>query len=288
MPAGAADRLEKQMTTLAGWLATDSRGPSSIYLASDSRISWQTPDQRWDAARKLFACRHSADLFGYCGDALFPSQTLGQVTEIADHHLLFDPVAPASARHERVVQMVAGSIAQRQRAVASDFTFVHVGRDQSGMASSFKVWCTTCTSGGEIRDGLLAAIEASDPGPSRRLLALGSGADAYIAETIRWDASAQGKTSRAYFTALCDVVAREDDPASGGIPQLVGLYRSGNGRAFGIIHGGRRFFHGLPLAEMDTYGSIEWRDDAFQRIDGKTLKLVKRGQRQVRPSLPEL
>lgn len=276
------------MTTLVGWLGTQSDGPTSIYLASDSRISWSSPDQRWDAGRKLFALRHSPDLFGYCGDVLFPSQALGQVAEIADHHLLFKTASTASARHERVVQMLEGSLARRHRVTPSGFVVVHVARDGSGSTCRFRIWRTTYTPGGHLSDSLYETVDASAPGPSRRLFALGSGAEAYVSETIRWNASAQGNTSRAYFTALCDVLAREDDRGSGGVPQLVGLYRIGNGRAFGVIHGGERYFHGLPVAEMDNYGSVEWRDDAFQRIDGRTLKLLKRAQRQVRPTLPDL
>jgi hypothetical protein len=275
------------MTTLVGWLGTQSDGPTSIYLASDSRISWSSPDRRWDACRKLFALRHSPDLFGYCGDALFPSQALGQVAEMADHHLLFETAATASARHRRVVQMVEGSLARRHRAVMSEFSLVHVARDETGSACSFHIWCTICRPGGDIEDSLYASIDASAPGPSRRLIALGTGAEAYVKETTRWNASAQGNTSRAYFTALCDVLAREDDRASGGVPQLVGLYRIGNGRAFGVVHAGKRYFHGLPVADLDNYGSVEWRDDAFPRIDGRSLKLLKRAQRQIRPTLPD-
>ena len=275
------------MTTLVGWLGTQGDGPTSIYLASDSRISW-APNQRWDAGRKLFALKHSPDLFGYCGDALFPSQALGQIAEMADNHLQFRTASTPLAKHQRVVQMLTGSLQLRHQAVTSGFTVVHVARERSGATLSFMIWCTTYTPDRGLRDELHATLDASAPGPSRRLLALGTGAVSYVEETIRWSASAQGNTSRAYFTALCDVLAREDDPSSGGVPQLVGLYRVGNGRAFGIVHGGKRYFHGLPVAEMGNYGSVEWRDDTFQRIDGRTLKLSKRAQRQVRPRLPEL
>ena len=275
------------MTTLVGWLGVQGDGPSSIYLASDSRISWPSPGRRWDAGRKLFALRHSADLFGYCGDALFPSQALGQVVEMADHHLLFRDASTAGNRHERVVQMLAGSVSRQHDAETDDFTVVHVARDGLLSESSFAIWTTTYKRGGELRDQLVERIAAAAPGPSRRLLALGKGSAAYVKETIRWNASAQGNTSRAYFTALCDVLERGDDPGSGGAPQLVGLYRNGNGRAYGVVHKGERYFHGLPLATMETYGTVEWRDDAFQRIDGRTLELMKSAQRQVRPRLPD-
>ena len=134
-----------------------------------------------------------------------------------------------------------------------------------------------------MKDHDLTIVRATDPIPSRRLLVLGTGADAYWDETMRWAASAQGNTSRSYFTAFCDALASRTDEKSGGVPQLVGLYRVRNGITFGIVIDGRKYFDGLPVGDLEDYGRTEWRDDAFQRIDPKTLTLVKGAQRQVRP-----
>ena len=77
------------MTLLASWLAVDSRAPSAVYIMSDSRISW---DNRafFDYGKKVFGCKNYPDIFGYCGDVLFPSIVLNQIVDIADHGLLFD------------------------------------------------------------------------------------------------------------------------------------------------------------------------------------------------------
>jgi hypothetical protein len=274
------------MTTLVAWLATDSTGPASVYIASDSRISWSAPQGRWDAGRKLFACDTSPDIFGYCGDALFPVHALGQVVELADHGVLFMPGAGATERHAALVQCIKRSFSLRAAALDSGFSIVHVARDCEGMSSQFLVWRTGFSRSGAPSDNICATVEASEGGKSRRLVALGTGAESYVRETLRWSGSAQGGTSRGFFTALCDVLDRQDDPASGGAPQLVGLYRNGNGRSFGIVHKGTKYFHGLPVPELDAYGSVEWRDDAFQRINPQTLKLVRGAQRQVRPRFP--
>ena len=74
------------MTTLIGWVGVDQRGLSSAYLASDSRLS--SNGAKWDCGRKLFACKTTPDVFGYCGAVLFPSLVLGQITEIVDAGLL--------------------------------------------------------------------------------------------------------------------------------------------------------------------------------------------------------
>lgn len=270
---------------LVGWLGTQGSGPASVYLASDSRITWGSDGRRWDAGRKLFALRNSPDLLGYCGDVLIASQILGQLAETADHHLLFDAGVPAEKRHERMLRLFEQALSQGHRVSPSPFTVVHVARDHADKHAQFNIWFIHCAAG-RLRDEHCGTIDAANAGNSRRLLALGSGAEAYVDETIRWDASAQGHTSRAYFTALCDVLKRGEDLSSGGVPQLIGLYRNGNGRSFGIVHEGARHFNGLALSEAEDYSSIEWRDETFQRINARTLKPVRGAQRQVRPILP--
>lgn len=274
------------MTTLVAWFAADGRGASSIYLASDSRVTWTRGSGRWDAARKLFACRRSPDIFGYCGDVLFPSQALGQITELADEGLLFNAGATAASRHASVLAAIDGSLGFGRSAPINAFTLVHVARDASGLSSAFKVWTTSVGKRGVGADTLCSEMSGPAAGSSRRLLALGSGANGYVEEAIRWSASAQANTSRGCFTALYDVLARGEDDKSGGAPQLAGLYRVGNGRAFGIVHDGQRYFNGQPVPQLRDYCAVEWRDETFQRINGNTLALVHRAQRQVRPKIP--
>jgi hypothetical protein len=67
------------MTSLAAWVAVDSRATSSFYLVSDSRISFAHGKPPFDSARKLFASSRYADLFGYCGDVDFAFSVLDRV-----------------------------------------------------------------------------------------------------------------------------------------------------------------------------------------------------------------
>jgi hypothetical protein len=69
------------MTSLVSWIGVDSLAPASIYLASDSRISWGNR-LTWDYSRKLFASRNHPEILGYFGDVLFPSQVLGQLIDL--------------------------------------------------------------------------------------------------------------------------------------------------------------------------------------------------------------
>ncbi len=95
------------MTSLISWVAIDSRGPASFYVASDSRISWAR-DAHWDMGRKLFTCRHSPDLFGYCGDVLFPSLLLSQVSQLLDLESKIS--RSADVRHAAVMHLAEASL----------------------------------------------------------------------------------------------------------------------------------------------------------------------------------
>jgi len=85
------------LTTLIGWLGVDSRGPSSLYLAADSRFTW-TPDVTWDYGRKLFASRSRPVILGYCGDVMFASHAIGQALELLEAGFLHPAEAAPAAR----------------------------------------------------------------------------------------------------------------------------------------------------------------------------------------------
>jgi hypothetical protein len=97
------------MTTLISWVGVDSRSASSVYIASDSRISWGSSNC-WDTGRKVFASKIRPDVFGYCGDVLFPTQVLGQLIEQIDQSILFSHGEPFRSRAKIVKQALAASL----------------------------------------------------------------------------------------------------------------------------------------------------------------------------------
>ncbi len=54
-----------------------------------------------------------------------------------------------------------------------------------------------------------------------------------------------------------------------GAPQLVGLYRSGSAKQFGIVVDSKPFLFGLPLDKEVALQSLgtEWRNSVFERCD---------------------
>ena len=67
------------MTSLVAWIGADSRGPASLNIACDSRISWiagQSVSHHWDHGKKAFAAMTAPLIAGYVGDVLFPALVL--------------------------------------------------------------------------------------------------------------------------------------------------------------------------------------------------------------------
>jgi hypothetical protein len=273
------------VTTLVSWGAVDQRGPSALYMVSDSRITWGSERQRWDAGRKLFACRIPADIFGYVGEVIFPSLVLGQVIAAADGGLLFGPDDGAAHRHAAVVQTVKASFESRHHAPDYGFAILHGSREAEGISARYRLWQLSYFA---AKPGVPARWVDEEVSvatqESSLIIALGSGGYVVEKQNDILKIDPQGRTSRSIFWAFCDALRTKADPLSGGAPQLVGLYREGSPQSFGVSYEGRRYYQGL-LIQDPTHVSegVEWRDEKFQRIDGATLELLSGAQRHGRP-----
>jgi hypothetical protein len=47
----------------------------------------------------------------------------------------------------------------------------------------------------------------------------------------------------------------------------------------GIVHGGQRYLAGAQLPGYEIPGGIEWRNELFERVDGRTKKVFPGAQR---------
>lgn len=269
------------MTSLACWVGVDARGPSSAYIATDSRISWpgagDPANRSWDFGRKAFAAAATPDVFAYVGDVMFPALLLSQFVTLLDSSAVPSATyADRFAELEKFARITHRSMPQMYR---RDFKIVHCGRDFDSMLSEFHVsvlsWKGTTRTWSRMR--------LPEPDRSSKLvLAEGSGQDVVKTELATWQAGPHADTSRAVFSAFVDALRSRRDRLSGGAAQLVGIYRIGNGRTFGVVLDGKRYLHGLPVFSRAVSGSLQWRNELFERCDGRTGRRLAGAQRHRR------
>lgn len=266
------------MTTLIAWLGADSRGPSSLNFAADSRFTWQ-PGVFWDGGKKLFASRRTPDMFGFCGDALFASQALSQTLELVESGLLFAGSSlPDDDRLNTIrafVQQAFERLPYNQRRA---FTAVYATRFGDGMESRFFAGSIDWSPLGGWSSQILPL-----PTSSGLIRAYGSGKSLAEEDQERWRKSDVGGTSRAVFSAFCEHLTAERDASTGGAPQLVGLSRKGPAVTFGTIFQGKKWLSGAAVPDDAYNPKQEWRDALFQRCDGRTMLPLTNAQRQPRP-----
>lgn len=271
------------MTSLAVTLSVDSRGPCGLYIFTDSRITWGSQSGRWDAGQKAFASSYSADVFGFCGDAFFPPSVLRQVIELIDARLLFDASASAEHRHNKAVEVFRSAIKKRFGAPIKNFSIIHGSRNEEFMASSFRVWKTQFTSQTSQTEEWDDQELNLDDGQSYVAHIDGSGAATISRYVKKWDATLAKDTSRAAMWALFDALHSKSDKHSGGPPQLVGIWRKGAARQFGLIWDGKKYLCAVEVPGDSKFGCVGWFNQNFERYDGEKKKRLPGAQRQPKP-----
>ena len=259
------------MTSLLLWFAADGKKtigfrPASVYVASDSRISWDS-GERWDHGKKVFAASSYPDIFGYCGDRFFAALILGQVVSAIDVGYLFERNDSAADRMSKVQQFIRIAWDSYPASVKESVRILHVSRHGDGIESSFYYQEHSCDKGStEMRSSSVAVAPEGEY--SRALLVRGTGKDAVTDCIAEWDRQYSNRhTSRAIFAAFCQAIRDGGDAFSGGAPQLAGLYRIGAGRSFGVIWNNARYFEGMRTLSVAQKDAIDWRNNSFEIVD---------------------
>lgn len=267
------------MTTLFSWTGIDTHGPASIYIASDSRISWGS-GATWDVGRKLFASRNLPEIFGYCGSVSFPIQILGQLIEHIDDRLLFSESDSIETKIEKIRSEINRSLNLMPKPQRGSCEILYATRLGNRMQSSFHAAKIKATHNG------VSAEKIKLPENSGLIASSGSGKVSLNMWYEEWvgkssqDPYQSGRTSRSVFSAFCDSLESRQDPYSGGAPQLVGIYREGPSKNFGVIHRGKRYLNGVEVVSTVGLNSIEWRNELFERCCGDSMLILKKAQRQ--------
>ncbi|MHC8356585.1 hypothetical protein ACYZTL_15525 [Pseudomonas sp. LB3P81] len=271
------------MTTLISWLGVDQRGPSSIYLASDSRISWGAADA-WNYGGKLFIAKSSPEAFGFCGDVLFPLLVIGPICERIDAGGMFFGCRNFYEKLERVRKSVEVSFSDYPTSQRRPFQIFYISRTGQGIACEFHAG-RVYSSGSRV---VSSEVMEFPGGPvsgfrSGLIRGAGSGSGSIKNWEYRWQQTDVQNTSRSVFGAFCSSLKSGDDSLTGGAPQLVGIYRAGLAKPLGVIWEGKRYLSGVELEDISACEELDWRNEKFEVCDPQTLEVRKGAQKQPIP-----
>jgi hypothetical protein len=266
------------MTSLIAWVGIDSRGQTSAYLASDSRISWGD-SASWDTGRKLFVSASFPEIFGYCGDVIFPSQILSHIIEQIDNNLLLQKEDSIENKIKKIFHCIQTDFQDYPESLNKGFEILYFSRENCGMDTKFHL---SKIKWNHHNKWQIKSIPL--PRQSGLVNYTGSGVNSIYNWYRRWQHTEIKGTSRAVFSAFCDSITSNEDSFTGGAPQLVGLYRKGAGKRFGIIHDRKRYINGKLFERAENINTVEWRNCLFERCDGRSLEILPNAQRQPRPS----
>ena len=203
------------MTLLVSWAGVDTHGTTSAYIAADSRVSWGDV-ANFDHGRKVFAFRRSPDILGYCGDVLFPTMVLSQITEMADRGLLFSPNATCKERFEAIKEKLIQQFQCYPRMIGRNYRGHVTGRthlqrpdQEHGFLLLAYEWDRNSGWSGQ-----------SMPMPSKSgiLFCLGSGSSEFSKNLDRYAKGPDRGTSRSVFHCFCDTLFNIEDKQCGGAP----------------------------------------------------------------------
>ncbi|MEI4650875.1 hypothetical protein WAG28_23720 [Bacillus cereus] len=264
------------MTLVVAWIGVDTKGPGSVYIASDSRVSWGNKSY-FDYARKVFAFNNYPDILGYCGDVGFPSIVLSQIIEMADSGLLFKDDFTCKEKFEAINETLKNAFLKYPSEVTyGSLKIIHISReatDNKKFVCHLIKWNPKDNWGYE---------EVTLPAESGLILAMGSGETEFQTNYGRYQNGDNTGTSRNVFQCFCDTLFNIEDTQCGGSPQLVGLYRKPESTAlrFGIIKDGKRYLFGAEIDNPINFDMIEWRNEFFELCDGRTMLKLEHAQRQ--------
>lgn len=272
------------MTTLLSWVSFSDTGkapdkPRAVYLAADSRITWNIVDHRWDSGRKIFAVTTAPHLFGFAGDVVLPGLILGQVSAAIEAGILIDPLATADEQHQAVLGAVRRGVATTVATPSLNFTIHHLMRSADWPNTEFRAWRIDYN----VTQRQCTSSPIAIPATTGLIKSFGTGQDAAREYRVKWLLSDVGSRSQAILSAFQDSIVSGDDPLSGGAPQLAALYTRGPSVQIGLVIGKRRFLNGLEFEVSPMLNAVEWRDQLGQRVDPVTGLPMPGARRFVRP-----
>lgn len=262
------------MTSLLAWIAYDSRRATALYLASDSRQTFED-GMFLDNCTKIYvavAAQNQSEVFGFCGDVTFAQHALKAVcSAIERKDIPLSYREKAESRASWIHYYINEQLKNFSRPLIDSTTILHASRDSWGSRAKFYLHSYSGGKGATI-------LKKKRESLTRRDLYVrnGTGHNQIFMKLLEVR-SQVGDFSRAYLAAFFrSLNGANVDKNSGGPVQLAGIATVGDARHYGIVSEGKPFFRGKKATK--NLGKVQWFDTKMQRVnsDGSLLKSAKR------------
>ena len=267
------------MSTLVCWAGVDTHGASSLYIATDSRISFGSTalSPTWDSGQKAYASAGAPLILGCVGDGFYPAHITPRLLTYGE--ALFESGIDPEASIEKLRLFAKAALRGAPTLSPEGFRIVLGMRFD---VNNFQI-CVLVASRSDVR-----VEKYPIPQKSGIVYAAGTGANFVRDRLVRWQETRASDTSRGVYSAFCDALlydshvsvtptsASKKDPFSEGPPQLVGLYRKWNGRNFGTIWRNAGYFAGVRVDPLPVH--LECRNELFERCDPSTLRRLEKAK----------
>jgi len=257
------------MTLLVAWTGIDSRSPASVYIATDSRVSWGDQDH-FDQSNKTFALRQFPAILGYCGDSLASqmliSQAIAVIEAIPDY---------TGKKLENLVDIFVRLIVRNYKQYpvklsTGSLTVVMCGKTTIESAGIFECYRIDSTFK-ETKKTKLLLPEKSGP-----IVVAGSGKIDFekIYKTHQASENPNKSTSRDVFHAFYQSIIQGSDPKVGPIPQIVSVIRKPNtgGAHCGVVVEDQRYISGQLVDKDIAPEGLQWFNDNFEITNPHTKR----------------
>ncbi|VGG99223.1 Uncharacterised protein [Klebsiella quasipneumoniae] len=268
------------MTTLISWITYDQRGPASLYIASDSRFSWGNSTY-WDSGRKIYFSNKYPDIFGFCGDVMFCSQIMSQITSYIDACHVFEHTTSSDSRFDLIYNLVKRSFGDYPLKFSlKNFQILYATREKK---RCFHIYLIEWIKNEDINK-MWKKRKITLPTKTGIIESLGTGGELYRKHYIdNYKSSEIGEFSRSYYSALSSHIESGLDNLTGGSIQLAGLFNVGSAKAHGVIKNNRRYIYGMEVDAHERINNIRWVNDQFENCDGNNARRFLSAQIQPLP-----
>lgn len=257
------------MTLLVAWTGIDSRSPASVYIATDSRVSWGAQDY-FDHANKTFALRQFPAILGYCGDSLASQMLISQAIAVIE---AMPDYAGKSLEYlvDIFIRLIVRNYKQYPvKLSAGNFTVVMCGKATIESAGNFECFRIDSTFKDTHKTKLLL------PSKSGPIVVAGSGKSDFegLYKSHQTSGNPNKSTSRDVFHAFYQTIKQGKNPTVGPVPQIVSVLRKPNtgGAHCGVVVDDRRYISGQLVDRDIAPEGLQWFNNKFEITNPHTKR----------------